>query len=845
MGVVYKAIDTKLSRTVALKFLPLDADAPDSARSSLLEEARAASALDHPNIGTIHGIEEGPGGRIFIVMACYEGITLTDKIRQGSLSPKETASIGIQMARGLAEAHAHNIVHRDIKPSNAILTTQGLVKIVDFGLARVISSASATQTARIAGTAVYMSPEQAQGKMLDRRTDLWSLGVVLYEMATGHQPFQGQSVPTTLYAIVHSPPAPLDESVPRELQLILYRALAKNPEARYQSAAQMLAALEAIDSASTPAASPTITIRDLARYRQLASQADLPQAQQSRRAVWKWAAGALAIAALPLLGLLYAPFRQRAAPLIFGSPQRHIAVLPISAIGNDPANTALAEGLLESLTSRLSNLEVGNQSLWVVPASEVRRRKISDAVAAQKEFGANLVITGAVQRQGNLVRLTVNLIDAKSVRQIGSGEFEDRTGDFSVLQDSAVAKLANLMKISVTPDMLRNTGGSVRPAAYESYLKALGYLQRYDKPGNLDQAVSLLSAAVREDPNFALAFESLGEAYLIKYKDDRNPRWIDQASANCKHALALNDRLSPVYTTLGRILDATGQHDLALDQFQRALMLEPRSAEALAGQAAVYETQGRLKEAEESFRRASALRPDYWDGYSKLALFYFRQRRFPGAVQAFKRVVDLTPDNAEAYSNLGVVYRRMGNLPDAAQVFRKAIGLAPTYRFYSNLGLVYHDQKNYAGAAAMFQKAVALNDKDFRVWMNIASAERWLGHGQKVMDAYARALPLVQDLATRQPQDPLIQSTLGLLYARFQQRDKAIPRLEAGVALAPKDPGVLERTAGAYEALGDRRAAIQWLARAIKAGGVIEQIEHNPELRAVLADPNFKRATNK
>ena len=849
MGVVYKALDVKLNRAVALKFLPGDTDTnagtSPQAQKALLGEARAASALDHPNIGTIHGIEDTSDGRTFIVMAYYEGMTLNQRIREGPLPPTEAVSIAIQMAKGLAEAHAHDIVHRDVKPSNTIVTLQGVVKIVDFGLARIIDSNTSTQTAAIAGTAPYMSPEQADGKHIDYRTDLWSLGVVLYQMLTGHIPFSAPSTPAMLYAIVHAPAPEMDPRIPAALQKVIYQALAKEPADRYQSAAGMLKDLEEAQSAvSTAQSAPTLTARDLAQYRELATNTSLTRAERSKRRLTRLVAALVAALALPLLAIaLYAPWRQRVSEALFGAAQRHIAVLPISAIGNDPEGAALADGLMESLTSRLSNLEVGNQSLWVVPASEVRRRKITDAEAARKEFGVNLVITGSVQRNGNDVRLTVNLIDAKTIRQIGSGQFEDLTGDYTVLQDSSLSKLANLMNIAVTPGMLHNTGDKVRPVAYESYLTALGYLQRYDKAGSLDQAAKLLDNAVREDPKFASAFAALGQTYLIKYKSEQDPKWLDLASANCNRAIGLNNQLAPVYATLGRVLEARGQHDLALEQFQHALTLEPRNSDALLGEALTFETLGRLKDAEEIYRRGSALRPDYWDGYMQLGNFYFRQNRFADAVAPLKRVIELTPDNAEGYSNLGVAYRRLKNYSQAIAAFETAIKLAPTYRFYSNLGNVYVDQGDYKGAAEKYRRAAELNDKDFRVWMNLANAYRHAGEQQKAMDASAKALPLVEDVASRQPQVAQNQSTLAALYARLHQREKAIPRIEATIALGPKDSNVLEQIAVAYEAIGERRLAIEWLVKSLAAGNVLAEVKLNPELRSLVSDPNFKPPT--
>ena len=530
----------------------------------------------------------------------------------GPVPPAQVIDIAIQIARGLADAHSHNITHRDIKPSNIMLTPNGMVKIVDFGLAHV-SEATATLTHGTVGTLTYISPEQATGRLADQRSDIWALGVTLIEALTGNNPFQRDNMAATFMAILNEAPPPL-ENLPVEVQQVVYRCLSKDPDKRYQSCEELLQDLEVARTAliqagmGLPSSSQKLSsqVKALRESRQEASRSAWPLALPNRTSIRNRVLIATAVVLLLLASTLLLPsVRDRVQGAILGPRLKHIAVLPFDNIGNNAQDQALTEGLVDSLSGRLSNLEVGKQTLWVIPSSEVRRLKVSDPQAALRDLGATLVVKGTVAREGQQVRLNMDLIDTKDLRQIGSVALEDQAGDLATLQDEAVAKLARLMNVSVTAEMLQSTGGSVNPAAYENYLTALGYMQRYDKPGNLDLAIQALQESVKTDPRFALGYAQLGEAYRMKNRLDHNPNWLAEALANCKKAAEIDNRIPAVHVTLARIHDLMGHHDLALQEFQRALDINPRDATALEGLAHSYEESGRIADAEAGFQKAS------------------------------------------------------------------------------------------------------------------------------------------------------------------------------------------------------------------------------------------------
>ena len=856
MGVVYRALDLRLDRTVALKFLPPELNTSERDKERFLREARTASSLDHPNIGVIHGIEETGDGLTFIVMAFYEGSSLAQRILDGALTVHESIEIARQMASGLAEAHSRKIVHRDIKPSNVMLTASGLVKIVDFGLARAVSEATASQTG-VTGTVRYMSPEQAMDRQIDQRCDIWALGVVFAEMLTGNSPFHAESITGMLFAILNEPPRNIDSLHPA-LQPVLYRALAKDPEKRYETCKDFLAELDAAtkqipedqkNAEITRELSPTARGgRTSAHTRRLIAEASRtawgPGAKRSLP-ITNWLLGALVLLLAVGLALGFiTPLRERVVALVTGAPtEKHVAVLPFDNIGSNPENAALADGLMESLAGRLSNLDVGNQSLWIVPTSEVRRRRVTDPADALKNLGANLVVKGAVERDGSLIRLTVNLIDAKSLRQLGSADVEDRAGDLSTLEDEAVARLARLMNLAVTADMLRSTGGRVNPAAYEGYLTALGIMQRYDKPGSLDLAIAALQNAVKTDPGFALGYAQMGEAYRLKNNVDQSPRWLAEAEANAQKAVELDNRIPSVYVTLGRIHDSSGKHDLALGEFQHAIALDPRNATALSGMARAYENAGRLADAEAAYRKAADLQPNDWDGHNNLAMFLYRHSKYAEAIGEFKHALQLAPDNAQVLLNLGATYINSGDpklFPDAESSLKRSISLNPSYAAYANLGALYDREGKYQDAADVTRKALDMNSQNYVVWGNLLADYEWLKQPDKAADVRRHEIPLIEQSVQQHPRDAAAFAILADLYALEHDREKALAGLRTALALAPDDPTILSEAADVYENLGDRRQTTVYVEKTLRHGGNKAQLIADPELQNALTDPPIK-----
>ncbi len=829
MGVVYKAEDILLKRNVALKFLPHTFSRDTDAKERFIHEARAASSLEHNNICTLHEIEKTEDDQIFICMAYCDGETLKKRIERGPLAIDQAVGIALQISRGLARAHESNIIHRDIKPANIMITSRGEVKIVDFGLAKLAGQTTITKSGSTVGTVAYMSPEQARGEKVDHRTDIWSFGAVLYEMVTGQRPFQSEYDQALVYLILNEKFEKISsyrKDAPAELENIIDRCLQKDPAARYQAVTDLQKDLDKLTGRTflKPASSGT--------FRRISIPVTLI---------------VLLIAFLSLPAV-----RQRISDWFSYEVlpgEKHLVVLPFTNIGSDPANQAFCDGLAETLTSELTRLAQFHRSVWVVPMSEVRGEKIASASQAQKQFGATLAVTGSVQRGGNQIRLTMNLVDAKTLRQLESSVIDDRIESLSTFQNGVLIKLADMLRIELEPQNLKKiTAGSTSVSrAYDLYLQGRGHLQRYEKTESIDKAINLFSKAIEEDSTYALAYAGLGEAFWRKFENSKDVVWVDLAIKNCKQGVNLNDQLEPVHATLGLIYTGTGRYDEAVREYQRAISIDSGSAGAYGGLAKSYNAQGKLEDAEKAYKKAIELKPDYWGYYNDLGRFYYVHGRYEDAAVQFRLVVKLTPDNTRGLNNVGGIYAMLQRWDEAKEMFEKSLKVEPTSEAYSNLAYVYYyNTADYTKAARMYERTLDYNDKDYTSWGNLGSAYYWSsGERDKAANAYTRAIRLAEEQLKVNPKDPEVLSALGAYYSDLEDKEKAFKFIGEALLADAKNVQVMFRAGYIYEHMGDRDKALQWIEKALINGYSLSEMEHEPGLRELCSDVRFQKLREK
>jgi tetratricopeptide (TPR) repeat protein len=474
----------------------------------------------------------------------------------------------------------------------------------------------------------------------------------------------------------------------------------------------------------------------------------------------------------------------------------------------------------------------------------VRDEAVTTVEQARRGLGVNLVLEGSLTESAGNIRVNYVLVDAVRRRQIRGDVITVQADDPFRVEDEVVQNVMNALDVELggADRTSLSQHGTTTSAAYDYYLRGRGYLQEWEQPGNLDNAIAVFQHALEEDHQYASAFAGLGQAYWLQYEHTQDRGWIDKANAACQQAERFGNTLADTHICLGTVLKGTGKYEAARDQFLKASEIDPTNDDAVRDLAECYQQLGKPELAEATYRHAIELRPQYWMGYDRLGIFYFSRARYQDAENQFEQVIRLVPDGYRGYSNLGVAFLAMGRYADAISQCTRSVQIRPTAFAYSNLGAAYFYEKKYEDAANTYEQATHLEESNYDVWGNLAEAYYWMpGQRQSSFDTYRKAISLADDRLKVNPRAADVLASVALYHAMLGDKKVALDSLHRALAIAPDDPEGLYSAAKIYMQLGMIDQGLDYLRKAIKAGYSVYWPRDDPEFGTVSSDPRFLR----
>lgn len=848
MGVVYRAHDTRLKRDVALKVLAPHLTSDPQLRRRFLREAQAAAAVTHSNIATIHEIDEADGVT-FIVMELIDGRPLRALIKDGPLPIGDAVRIATELAEGLARAHRAGIVHRDLKPDNVMIGSDRHVKVLDFGLARLIedhdlalraaadgagvsqeptaTSDDVTRRGQLVGTPAYMSPEQARGERADERSDIFSFGITLYEMLSGRRPFTGRNRIETMAGILQTRPVPvttINNAIPPRLLEILDRCLEKDPERRYQNGAELADDLR--------------DLRDNLPTQDRKERTPDPRPSPAKTAAIMGIALAVMVAAL-LIGVgMWRAQRQQFSPPGATEPARGVAVLPFAYEG--PEEKAHLKSLIPILLIEKMRRAGG---LRVAPFDYSRKYAADgDAAVVARELGVERVIGGRLTIDDETFGLAAWIARAGDGAEAAAGDprmIDTQGGQVATVFDTAGGLALDLKRALGVVAVEESDEQRVDPAAMELYLQGLAYVEGWDFKKNYVLAAEMARAAIAIAPGFAEAHALLSRALRVEYVQSKDPALIPPALEAAQSAVALAPGLPEGHAALGSINIWRGRSAEAARAFEEGMRLAPADDALIGSFARVYARLGRDEEAEAMYRRGIELRPSYWAHYNAFGAFLLRRGRLDEAKAQFRKVIELRPGSDTGYSNLAAVHILAGEHAEAEPLLRAALNIEPAHNTRNNLGVVYYATDRFEDAAREWQAIADAGVERVMYLSNLGDAYRQLGREEEATRAYRRAVELGREQLEIDTENTDARAMYSIALAG--SGDCVESRVNADRALKgePGNPTLCYYAAVAAAICNDRAAAVPRTRCAIE-GGIKVDVMTNPDLEPLLDDPSLR-----